>query len=306
MMKTFRYDTSGRWHKGNTHLHSIASDGGKNFKELAELYKSAGYDFLFRTDHWVTSDVEKDTEKYPLLWIDGVELDGTDHTGAYFHAVCLGKFTDILRENGFENGLRSARRQGGIIILAHPHWSGNSLDDCIRWQFDGIEAYNHVCRWLNGKSNGFVHWDAALNHNPNSLSFSVDDSHLRPEHPGWNGGWIMVNASECTTAAIISAIRCGNFYSSCGPEIRSVSFDGAELHLTTSPVQIARIVGPDFRGERKGSLDGQLITTASFRIPADWKYVYLELEDQLGRRAWTNNIFVTDMSSPNHTIEGDA
>jgi hypothetical protein len=296
MMKTFRYDTSEQWHKGNTHLHSVASDGGKSFKELAELYKSAGYDFLFRTDHWVASDIEKDSENYPLLWLDGVELDGHDHTGAYFHAVCLGRVTDMRREDGFEAGLHSARQQGAITILAHPHWSGNSLEDCVRWPFDGVEVYNHVCHWLNGKSNGLVHWGAALNHNPNVLAFSVDDSHLLPSHPGWNGGWIMVNARECAMPAIISAIRCGNFYSSCGPEIRSIRFDGVELHVTTSPVRFARIVGAGPRGDRKGSFDGQLITSFSFSVPAEWQYVYLEIEDQAGRRAWTNNLFIPDMS----------
>jgi len=52
----FRYDTSGQWYKGNVHVHSTASDGGKTLAEMAEMYASAGYDFLCRTDHWVASD----------------------------------------------------------------------------------------------------------------------------------------------------------------------------------------------------------------------------------------------------------
>ncbi len=290
MVKTFRYDTSKQWYKGNTHIHSIASDGGKSFKELAELYSSAGYNFLFRTDHWINSNAENDMEQYPLLWLDGMELDGQDHTGAYFHVVCLGRLTGIRNEAGFEAGLHSAQQQGALIILAHPHWSGNSLEDCVRWPFNGVEVYNHVCHWLNGKSNGLVHWDAALNHNPDVLAFSADDTHLRPGHPGWNGGWIMVNAGECTMPAIIAAIRGGNFYSSCGPEIQSMRFDGDELHITTSPVRFARIVGPGFRGDRKGSFDGHLITNFSFPVLTEWQYTYLEIEDEQGRRAWTNNL----------------
>ena len=43
-----RYNTTGIWLKGNAHIHSTASDGGKTFSELAELYSAAGYDFLFR------------------------------------------------------------------------------------------------------------------------------------------------------------------------------------------------------------------------------------------------------------------
>ena len=77
-ISTFRYTTTGTWYKGNTHLHSTASDGGWTFAELAQAYAGAGYDFLFRTDHWVCSDVAADSDDYPLLWLDGIELDGRD------------------------------------------------------------------------------------------------------------------------------------------------------------------------------------------------------------------------------------
>jgi len=70
----FRYDTSGAWYKGNAHIHSTASDGGKTFPELAQMYAGEGYDFLVRTDHWVASDAEADAEEYPLVWLDGSVL----------------------------------------------------------------------------------------------------------------------------------------------------------------------------------------------------------------------------------------
>jgi hypothetical protein len=293
-MKTFRYDTSGHWYKGNTHLHSIASDGGCDFKELAALYHSAEYDFLFRTDHWVASDAQGDAEPYPLLWLDGIELDGKDHSGAYFHVACLGRVNGIRREDGFEAALQSVRRQGALAILAHPHWCGNTLEDCQRWRFDGVEVYNHVCHWLNGKSGGLVHWDAALMFNPNTMALAVDDAHLTPEHPGWNGGWIVVNAPKCTPDEIMSGIRRGNFYSSCGPQLHSIAFDGDQLHVEMSPVRCARLVGPGPRGKRIGYFDGQLFGSVSFPIPDEWRYAYLEVEDREGRRAWTNPLFVTD------------
>ncbi len=286
-----RYDTSGFWFKGNTHIHSQESDGGKTFLELADLYASAGYDFLFRTDHWVASDTKSDKTSYPLLWIDGIELDGHDRTGTYLHVVCLGKVENMVRENGFEESLRTAKEQGVITILAHPFWLGNSLDDFLRWEFDGVEIYNHVCHWVNGKSNGMVHWDAALMTHPETLALAVDDAHLKPEHPGWNGGWVMVNAPECSPDSILEAIRKGNFYSSCGPEIFSIVLDGNNLQVETSPVQFARLVGPHYMGLRLGSFEGDPIEKLSFQIPPQWKYCYLEIEDNRGRRAWTNSFF---------------
>jgi hypothetical protein len=287
----FRYDTSGQWFKGNTHIHSVASDGGKTFAELAALYASAGYDFLFRTDHWVCSNTAQDTETYPLLWLDGIELDGTDHTGSEFHVACLGLVEGIRREDGFEAGLQAARDQGALTILAHPHWCGNSLEDCLRWKFDGVEIYNHVCHWLNGKSGGMTHWDAALMQDPKTLGMAVDDAHLSGDHVGWNGGWLVVNAAACTTGAILEAIRRGNYYSSCGPQILSLAFDGEELQVETSPIRFARLVGPGPRGIKCATAEDALIDSFHVKVPTEWGYAYLEIEDMQGRRAWTNSLF---------------
>ncbi len=296
-MKKFRYRTNGKWFKGNTHLHSTASDGGKTFAELDKLYASAGYDFLFRTDHWIPSDTAADKDKHRLLWLDGVELDGQDPTGAYYHVLCLGPVKDVAREDGFLAGMKAARKQGALLIVAHPHWCGNSLEDCLRWPFAGVEVYNHMAHWLNGKSSGLVHWDALLRKNPDALAFAVDDGHLSPENPVWNGGWISVNAEERSTQKITEAIRKGNFYSSCGPEIHAINWAENQLHLKTSPVQFVRIVGPGPLGARLGSFDGRLLKDMHLPIPTDWKYVYVEIEDRAGRRAWTNTLFTGHGSS---------
>jgi hypothetical protein len=120
----------------------------------------------------------------------------------------------------------------------------------------------------------------------------VDDAHLRPEHPGWNGGWIVANAAACTCEAVMSAIRSGNFYASCGPEFCSIRADGGAVAVTTSPVAFVRLVGPGYLGQRIGSFEGKLTTKASFEIPPDWAWAYLEIEDAAGRRAWTNTLLV--------------
>ena len=290
-MSSFRYDTSGQWFKGNTHVHTTISDGGTTPEKLAGMYAAAGYDFLCRTDHGIASGYADAEEAAPLLWLDGVELDGADRTGAYYHVVCLGTFRGLTPEMTLEEGLAAAREQGGLLIIAHPNWCANTLDDVLRHDFDGVEIYNHVCQWLNGKGDGLYLWDKALERKPNTLAFAVDDAHVRPEHPGWDGGWIMVNAAECTREAIFAAIRAGNFYSSCGPEFHSIECDGASVTVRTSPVSFIRLVGPATRGVRVGSFEGKTFTEATFEIPPDWATRRLEIEDAAGRRAWTNTLF---------------
>ena len=288
----FRYSMLGSWWKGNTHIHSTASDGAKNFSELAELYHAAGYHFLFRTDHWVTSDARSDTNHYPLLWLDGIEMDGSDSTEAGYHVVALGSFHGIQREIGLQQGLEATRAQGGLLIIAHPHWMGNTFEDALRWQFDGVEVYNHVCRWLNGKGDGGPYWNAMLTQYPNTFAFSSDDAHIKSADPGWNGGWVMVNAAVCTPEAILSALKAGNFYSTCGPVFESIILDGNMLSIQCSPVRFARLVGPASCGAHAGSYNGSLLTRASFEIQPSWQYAYLEIEDELCRRAWSNPLFI--------------
>ena len=288
----FRYNTGGKWFKGNTHIHSTASDGGKNFSEIAKMYAEESYDFLYRTDHWVCSETESDSGQYPLLWLDGIELDGKDKTGSFYHVICLGKVKGITHEMGFITALEEARAQHALLVLAHPYWCGNSPDDALRLDFHGVEIYNHVCKWLNGKGYGGVHWNAMLEKKPDTLAFSSDDAHISPEHPGWNGGWIMVNAHECSRHSITKAIRSGNFYSTCGPELKTVEYDGSNISVTCSPVKFARLVGPGYHGARIGALDGKELTRISMEIPGDWEYVYFEVEDAGGRCAWTNTLFV--------------
>lgn len=293
-MRTFRYKLNGSWYKGNTHIHSTASDGGLDFTELAARYHAAGYHFLCRTDHWIASDARMDGSEAPLLWLDGIELDGADGTGSAFHIVALGAFTGIEREMGLERAIETTRAQGGLLVLAHPQWIGNSFEDALRWKLDGVEVYNHVCRWLNGKGDGGAYWNAMLHQFPGTLAFAVDDAHISPEHSGWNGGWVMVNAAECSQAAILAALRDGSYYSTCGPEFHSIQYDGERVSLTCSPVQFARLVGPKSWGKRTGSFDGTLLTQAAFPLPPDLAYAYLEIEDAQGRRAWSNPLFVEE------------
>lgn len=294
-MADFRYDTRGSWFKGNCHIHSTASDGGKTPVELARMYASEGYDFLCRTDHWVFSSVGQEADEYPLLWLDGVELDGDDYTGSSYHVVCLGSFDGLSRKQSFVEALEAARAQGGILILAHPLWMGNNFDDALRWGFDGVEVYNGVCHWLNGKGEGLAHWNAMLERASTTLGLAVDDAHIRRENPGWNGAWTMVNAPECTTEALMAALRSGNFYSTCGPEFASIEYADGKVTIHTSPVQFVRLVGPASRGMRMGSFDGQTRQVATFEVPSDWSYAYIEIEDARGRRAWTNSLLAENI-----------
>lgn len=291
-MKVFRYNTSGSWFKGNTHVHSTVSDGQLDFPALANLYAGAGYDFLFRTDHWIPSDAQADHQPYPLLWLDGIELDGNDERGIYFHIVCLGKFQGIDNNMTVAEALRTVRAQGGLVILAHPHWTGNHLEDALHLPFDGVEVYNNVCQGMNGKGYAGPIWDGMLEARPGLLALASDDTHLSEYDPGWNGGWIEVNAPECTRESIFKAIRTGNFYASTGPKFFNIELRRGKIHVLTSPVKFIRLVGPAYRSHKVIDLNRSELVEAEFDIPEDWDTAYLQIEDDARRLAWSNPLFI--------------
>jgi hypothetical protein len=287
----FRYTGLSRWWKGNLHVHSTRSDGGKAPAELAALYAGAGYDFIVLADHWVAGAPEDLPQPSPLLVLDGVELDGNDATGAYFHVVCIGCRGGIERAMGLEPAMAEARRQGAVLVLAHPLWSGNSTEDALRHGFDGVEAWNNVATWLNGKGSGAFHWDRMLDRSPAAIGTAVDDAHISAEHPLWNGAWVHVDAPAATPEALLAAIRAGRFVSSCGPAIHTLEARGREVTVGCSPVRFIRLVGPMYNGLRFAALEGPLLTEAGFAVPEDWAHTRIEIEDERGRRAWTNALF---------------
>lgn len=293
-MSTLRYQLDGNWYRGNTHLHSTFSDGAKPYQELAALYSQAGYDFLFLTDHWFCSDIEP-VSKDGLLWFNGIELNGLDTRGQEFHIVCLGNFHDIDKSLPLENAVQRAADQGGFVILAHPFWMGNSLEDTLRFHFDACEIYNNVCQCEIGKGSGLVHYNFLLEQNQKLVGIASDDSHFLADSPMWKGGWIMVNAKERSHAAIMKAIRAGNYYSTTGPQFHDISLRDGRLHVETSPVHFIRLVGPTRTGYALMAgmaEDAEPLTTADFKIPKDWKYTYLEIQDNRNHFAWSNNLFV--------------
>lgn len=293
MTRTFRYLKNENWYKGNTHIHTNISDGGKSPGEVARLYAGQGYDFLFRTDHWIASNVAAEGNNgSPLLWIDGVELDGCDEAGGYYHILCLGTFEGIERRMGIEHAMGQAREQGGLVLLAHPRWTGNSEAEALRHSFDGVEIYNHVSHWMNGKSDGMTYWDAMLRARPNVLALAADDAHFLPEHPGWNGAWIMVQCQDLCPEGILEAIRAGRYYSTCGPQFHRIEAQENSVQIHCSPVKFIRLVGPATFGIPFGSFNGETLNAQSFDVPKDWEYAYIEIEDHRGRRAWTNTLFV--------------
>ncbi|MBN1863444.1 MAG: hypothetical protein JW808_00940 [Victivallales bacterium] len=56
-------------------------------------------------------------------------------------------------------------------------------------------------------------------------------------------------------------------------------------------MRFIRLVGPKSNGTKCAASDGKSLTQFSVKIPEQWDYAYLEIEDLNGKRAWSNNLF---------------
>jgi hypothetical protein len=288
MNPRFKYDTNGNWYKGNLHLHTTHSDGFLTDEEVISRYAQEGYDFIAITDHWKVYQQNGRRSPSPLLVIEGIELDGHDEQGANLHVLAIGVSKGLVIQKDFKFALGSVREQGALLVWAHPHWTGNTIPEGMRHRFHGIEIYNHSSQCEIGKGYATAYWDTLLENKPNYLGFAVDDAHFRPGEPFWKGGWVMVNAPECTKKCILRALFNGNFYSSQGPMFKWIRLDGNKIRVSTSHIKYIRLVGPKNLGNWIVSEENGV---KEFEIPSHWTYARLEIEDENGKRAWTNSLF---------------
>lgn len=298
-----RYIATRKWYKGNTHIHTSLSDGGKTPEEVVDMYRDAGYDFIAITDHWhVSNPTSFPTNDTGLLILGGIEVDGKDATGQYYHVVALGNFDTLQPEESLEKTLKILSSQDAFLILAHPYWCGNQLCDLQRFPFHAMEIYNHVCNWLNGKGHAHYLWDTALAKGIAINGIASDDAHLLLQHPGWNGGWLMVQSEELSSNAILQALRAGRYYSTTGPLFYNICYKDGFITCETSPITQARLVGQDYLGNRVVAQDKPTMTSFSFMINpntplARSPFLRLEIEDTNGHRAWTNTLYYPDSDS---------
>jgi len=291
-----RYDCSGKWLKGNVHLHTTVSDGSQTPMEAARAYADEGYDFVAITDHNTPSRFSEE-DGWPLIVLDGAELDGVENN-VWYHVLCLGSFKDLPEGDGLFAKLNACKAQGGVVILAHPHLLMYRFEEALAYKFDGVEIYNALGELVNRNANQ-TYWDfMMLAENTDVLGFAVDDAHGcgkppegEPEYAYWKLGWIVVNCREATSASVFDAIRRGNFYSSTGPRFESIEItEDDRIVLHTSPIRNAWIVSRAWECRCKGMPPAGIFTEAEFPMQ-EWPYIRVGIEDESGRRAWSNNIF---------------
>ena len=206
-----------RLFRGDTHLHTSASDGAADMEGTLALARQQKLDYFFVTDH---NNFPADNAICPVD--DITILPGTEWTHYNGHAGLLGVnrafdapyYTADLDET--ESLFLQAKRNGAMVVLNHP------FCPLVPWlwgfdlPYDGIEVWNGVMSERNERA--IRYWHARLAAGEKITATGGSDYH----RAGLLGGVAMpcmcLYAPSRSAEDLISALRHGSGYLSYLPD----------------------------------------------------------------------------------------
>ncbi|MGY9048733.1 phosphotransferase [Puniceibacterium antarcticum] len=293
----------GRFYRGNLHTHSTLSDGILPPAEVCRRYKAEGYDFIALTDHMIGIYGYPIADTLPFrdeafTTLIGAELhSGPMQNGELWHILAVGLPADFAPANapafvpvaGQETGPELAQRAvdaGAFVAIAHPQWSGMTLDDARSLSAaHAVEIYNHGCAIGCDRPDGFQFADLLLSEGRCLTIVATDDAHFsEPDH---FGGWVMVKSEALDPQSLLNALKAGHFYSSQGPQLHNVEVTDGTVIVESSAVAAVIVQG---HGSAAQVRHGRSMTRTTLTLDrcATSPWLRITIVDTAGRRAWTN------------------
>ena len=296
------WEAPGEWLLGNLHTHTKRSDGSLSVDFTAGVYRNSEYDFLAITDHDVL--FEKEERRKDGLLLLGKCMETTLLTDAV-ELLVLGvdRAPDITREvTTGQEAIDRIRALGGMAFLAHPYWSSLRTPDVLALEgLTGIELFNFGTEYYQKKGYAVQMVDELLAAGKRFWNIAVDDCHHAQEYLDSCRAAVMVRAAERSTDAILDAIRQGLFYSTTGPRIHHLAFDGEQILLECDPVVEIVFHANWYFAQRSETSGRRPFTKRRYpsdryrpRLGKDVTYCFVEIRDEAGRAAWTNPLFFSE------------
>lgn len=294
-----------RYFKGNLHTHTLNSDGDSTPDDVVRWYREHGYSFVTLTDHnYLTS-------------VDGLNaLHGADDK---FLVMRGEEVTDRFESkpihvNGFApdrfiapTGGRSVidmtqrmvdaiRAAGAVPSINHPNFGwAITADELLQVQrtrlFEVFNGHPTVNNLGGGGVPGLEEvWDRILSSGKMIYGIAVDDAHYfkRPEDktaPRPGQGWVYVKAPRLESRALVDALERGDFYSSTGVELLSITATPSQLSITikTEAQSKYRV---QFIGRQGAVLSEVTTSPASYTFKGDESYIRAKVIESNGKQAW--------------------
>jgi predicted metal-dependent phosphoesterase TrpH len=153
------------WYRGDCHLHTVHSDGGRTVEEVAALARAAGLDFVNVSDH---NTVSAHAHLGPVAGDDLLVLTGEEVTTRNGHCLAIGldagdwiDWRYRRRDGLLPRFVERIHRSGGVAVPAHPY----GVSFASQWKFgyghaDAVEVWNGV--WTPDDEAALLTWDNLL------------------------------------------------------------------------------------------------------------------------------------------------
>jgi hypothetical protein len=300
-----------RWFKGNTHTHTLNSDGDSSPDDVARWYREHGYQFLVLSDHNFLTSVAGLNALFgadeQFLIIPGEEI--TDRVqGKPLHINGLAVERVVQPQGGatmseaLQRDIDAIRAANGVPHLNHPNfgWAVTAADimkvknDRLFELFNGHPMVNNVG---GGEMPGLEEmWDIILSSGKLLYGIATDDAHhfKRPGDPSASGpgrGWVVVRAARLEARELLTALERGDFYASTGVELSDVQRSATTLSVTIKPDAWSRYT-TRFIGR-----DGRVLletgaNPATYQVKGDEGYVRAVVLESNGRKAWVQPVML--------------
>lgn len=294
-----------KWYKGNTHTHTLNSDGDSTPDEVARWYREHGYHFLVLSDHNYLTSVDGlnalhgADEKF--LLIPGEEVSDS-FGGKPLHINALDLKTLVKPQGGtsvvdtLQRNVDAIRSVDGIPHINHPNfrWSitAEELTQVRRTKL--FEIYNgHPL--VNNEGGGGIPgleevWDQILSSGQLIYGIAVDDAHhfKRPWDPTASRpgrGWVMVRAERLAPRDIVLALERGEFYASTGVTLKDYTVTADSMTVTVAPTADSKY-RIQFIGRGGRILSEVTSSPATYHFRGDEGYVRARVLESNGLRAW--------------------
>jgi hypothetical protein len=305
-----------RWYKGNTHTHTLNSDGDTAPDEVARWYRERGYHFLVLSDHNYLTGVAGlnalmgADERF--LLIPGEEVTDRFETKP-IHINGLNVDTLVAPQGGrsvvetVQRNVDAIRAARGVPHINHPNFGwAISADELAQVRNNRLFEIFNGHPMVNNAGGGGVPgleqvWDSLLTRGLQLYGLAVDDAHhfKRP----WDGdasrpgqGWIHVRAERLDARAILDAMERGDFYASTGVELTDYQVSPAAITVTIRQRAFEKY-RVQFIGRGGRLLREVTSSPASYDIRGDEGYVRAKVLDSNGRVAWMQPVRARERSA---------
>ncbi|HZJ01807.1 MAG TPA: sulfatase/phosphatase domain-containing protein [Gemmatimonadaceae bacterium] len=300
---------SGKWLKGNTHTHTLESDGDSPPDTVAAWYKTHGYNFLVLSDHNVWVDPARFAYLFDstFMLIPGEELTTRFekkpvHVNGLNIPRVIPQITDSTLLGTIQKNVDAVRAMDGVPHINHPNF-GWAISEDVLWKVNNdklIEIHNGhplVHNEGGGDSPGMeMVWDYLLTKGKRIYGIAVDDAHhfkgefaANRANPG--RGWVVVRAGKLDALEIMTSMEAGRFYASSGVELDSIRVAPQDITIGIRQRGDFKFT-TEFIGKDGTVLKKTGANPATYHLSGSEAYVRATVTNSGGEKAWIQPVFV--------------